>query len=796
MMFLNGLLAFGALAFTIPLAIHLLYRSKFKTIQWGAMHLLEPVVRINRRRIQWMHLLLLLLRCLLPILLAFCLSLPLLTGCRALPGDTAQTVVMIIDDSLSMAARDESGVSNVDRIKSQLGDYLGNLSRRDEIIWMPASEIHSVASTAGRATMGTNDARDRLRRLTASSGPFDLAKVVRAGIAAADNGSHLERQVLVVSDFQSCNVNDASLEGLKTLMQASPSDLARPAIHFLNIGGTLNARENLSVDSIETMSPALVPDRRTTFSARIRNASDKAVSDARVTWSIDGVNAEAGLVSVAARSTSMINHTAAFTSSGIHEVAVTVEHPDALLEDNRRSVAVEVIREIDVLLVDGQPGKEPLSGETDFLAIALSPFAFAQQDQVDAVRASVISESELLKRMSEQPPNIVVLANVGSLSDEQQVKIADFVYNGGSLVLFDGVNLTKAEYIKSWKSGEGEMPLPAQLDVIIGSPDSDTETPMRIGNLNSQYTPWARLAPGDQRPLSGVDVFAYRKLIPRVIQARVIQDGKGKNDNAKAPSDSDSIVLMSMSSGDPLVVSAQRGRGRVVQFAIPADDSWTSLPLRRIYLPMMQQLALDLIGSGRATTVITGEPMIVSLDEFQQNDDVVSESESTDAKSNPSKTKAKQAAGQVAADSDAEPPIFTVQPPRSSETTIPLPSDWKADEATELVWAETRQAGVYRFRQIRRQADGERVVTSTVRVAEVPAEESQLRDTEPERVVAAAEMIGATLHADLDSIESAEQNRRYGREIWRWFLFALLIAMILELVVQQQIVHKNHGSIA
>ncbi|GAA5509477.1 BatA domain-containing protein [Novipirellula caenicola] len=791
MMFLNGLLAFGALAFTIPLAIHLLYRSKFKTIQWGAMHLLEPVVRINRRRIQWMHLLLLLLRCLLPVLLAFCLSLPLLTGCRALPGDSPQTVVMIIDDSLSMAARDDSGVSNVDRVKNQLGDYLAKMSRRDEIIWMPASQIQSVASTVGQATMGRDDARDRLRRLTASAGPFDLAKLVRAGIAAADNGSHLERQVLIVSDFQSCNVNDASLEGLKTLMQASPSDLERPAIHFLNVGGMLNDQSNLSVDSIETMSPALVPDRRTSFTARIRNASDKAVNDARVIWSIDGVNAESGTVSVAARSTSTIKHTAAFSTSGIHETAVTVEHPDALLEDNRRSVAVEVIREIDVLLVDGQPGKEPLEGETDFLAIALSPFAFAQQDQVDAVRASVISASELLKRISEQPPNILVLANVASLSDEQQIKIADFVYHGGSLILFDGANLTDAAYTKSWTRGEGQMPLPAELDAIIGNTDKDGETPIRIGNLNSQYTPWSRLAPGDQRPLSGVDVFAYRKLIPRTKSNSDDEDGE----SGRSP-DSDSIVLASMSNGDPLVVSAQRGRGRVVQFAIPADDSWTSLPLRRVYVPMMQQLALDLIGSGRATTVTTGEPMIVTLDEFEQEDVETDESDSTDPKNSPFQSKGKQSKSQLADNSDAEPPIFTVQPPQSSEITIPLPTESTADDVTELVWTQTRQAGVYRFRQIRPQADGQRVVTSTVRVAEVPAEESQLRDTEPERIAAAAEMIGATVHSELDSIVTAEQNRRYGREIWRWFLVALLLAMILEMVVQQQIVHKNHGSIA
>ncbi len=87
MTFLNAFLALGALAFTVPLAIHLLFRSRFRTIDWGAMHLLGNVIRINRRRIQLMHLLLLLLRCMLPVLLAFCLARPVLTGFRSLPGD-------------------------------------------------------------------------------------------------------------------------------------------------------------------------------------------------------------------------------------------------------------------------------------------------------------------------------------------------------------------------------------------------------------------------------------------------------------------------------------------------------------------------------------------------------------------------------------------------------------------------------------------------------------------------------------------------------------------------------------
>ena len=121
MTLLNGILALGALAFTVPLAIHLLFRSRFRTIEWGAMHLLDAVIRINRRRVQLLHLLLLIVRCLLPILLAFCLARPLLTGFETLPGNAPQSLVLVIDDSRSMAARDEAGSSRLDQVKQEIG---------------------------------------------------------------------------------------------------------------------------------------------------------------------------------------------------------------------------------------------------------------------------------------------------------------------------------------------------------------------------------------------------------------------------------------------------------------------------------------------------------------------------------------------------------------------------------------------------------------------------------------------------------------------------------------------------
>jgi len=35
MILINWLLGFGALAFTVPLAIHLLFRNRFELVDWG-----------------------------------------------------------------------------------------------------------------------------------------------------------------------------------------------------------------------------------------------------------------------------------------------------------------------------------------------------------------------------------------------------------------------------------------------------------------------------------------------------------------------------------------------------------------------------------------------------------------------------------------------------------------------------------------------------------------------------------------------------------------------------------------
>ncbi|NND99151.1 MAG: VWA domain-containing protein, partial [Pirellulaceae bacterium] len=638
MTFVNALLAFGAFAFTIPLAIHLLHRSRFTTIDWGAWHLLDSVIRINRRRMQITNLLLLLLRCAIPILLAFCLARPVLTGFHALPGDASRTLVIVIDDSRSMAAAAEGQLSRMDMLKQGLSDLLRDMTRRDEIMLIQASAVDSPP-----ATMGAADALERIRGLRAEGGPVELARLVDAAVAAAEQSSHAQRSIVIASDFQSCNVGQAtsrSLEGLSARMkEVDPV----ATVNFWNIGDAEASMPNISVDSVAVDSPAVVAGRSSQLSARIRNASDIPLRDLRVIWSIDGVALPSRLVDVEANAsaTSRLSHR--IDEPGVHEVTVSVEHADSLAADNRRSVAVDVMREIQVLIVDGKPSRQPLEGQADFLAIALSPFAFGGDDQPDSVKTTVKQSNQIVKTLEESAPEIIILANVRTLKEDERKAIASFVLQGGSLIVFDGNDLKSDDYNLTWTCDQGSLELPAVLGDVVGDPKAERKAKWRIGEINPQYAPWNLLTASDQQPLSEVEIYAYRQLeLPPSGQDDATNQAVDDRTAAGDPNNVDSVassatptattsdslrgvgnddpspsvVLLKVSDGNPLVVASKRGRGHVYQFAIPCNASWTTLPLRMVFLPMMQQMVLDLAGCRKATTLSVGQPIAIPIEEF------------------------------------------------------------------------------------------------------------------------------------------------------------------------------------
>lgn len=781
MTLLNGLLALGALAFTIPLAIHLLFRSRFKTVDWGAMHLLDTVVRVNRRRIQLLHLLLLLLRCLLPVLLAFCLARPILTGFQTLPGDAPQSLIIAIDDSRSMSARDadESGLSRMARLQQELTAIVNGLSRRDEVILIRASDVDSPA-----ASMGVQDALRQIKTLKTEYGPVDLDRLVRAAVEASNDSSHPQRRVIIASDFQSQMVHSGVLESLERMTNSLSSMPIRPVISFLNFGQDSEQLANVSIDSIDVESPAVVAGRNARYTARIRSSGDTPARDLRLVWSVDGQALEPRTITIPPRSSITSRLTRNIEEVGVHQISLSIEHSDALLPDNRRSIAVDVIREVSVLLVDGQPSNKPLEGETDYLAIALSPFAFGGQDQPDAVRTKVIEPQELAKKLEETNPDVLIMANVASIEGDSRKQVTDFVNEGGSLILFDGDLVNAESYNEAWESNDRSWNLPARLGSITGElPDRSEQVSgkepasLPIGNANPLYTPWNLLGSEDQRPFADVEIYRYRKLTPnqqgdpaqQTELAEPAEISATSSDTSEAETNT-VTNLLTMANGDPIAISARRGKGRVLQFAIPCNTAWSSLPVRLVYLPMVQQLVLDLAGSRKQTTLDVGRGFAVSFKEFETAD--------PPDHGNPTST---------------SPPTENQQ--GNSRVTYSLEYGGKPEKIienieegdSELLIPSTQIGGTYVFRKTTPQKDGSPDIRSTLRVVEVPADESKLRDVEPGRLATAADLIDANIYTDVQELESDDRTRRFGREMWRWVLIALLILMIGELLLQQRV---------
>jgi hypothetical protein len=299
--------------------------------------------------------------------------------------------------------------------------------------------------------------------------------------------------------------------------------------------------------------------------------------------------------------------------------------------------------------------------------------------------------------------------------------------------------------------------LPAALGEFAGSEASRDAQPLPVGEPNPLYSPWNLLGRADQQPFGKVDIYGYRRLS---IDQDGVEGGSSDGDGTQAE-DAAPVAnkLLSMANGDPLVVSARRGRGQVVQFAVPCDIAWTTLPVRMVYLPMMQQLVLDLAGSRKQTTIEVGSALAVPVSELTS-----------------------LLPRDVSIDGGGRGPTFTLQTPTQSERAI-QPTD---DVPPQLLLSDTTVPGPYWIRQTVPTKEGSGIVTSTLRVVEVPAVESQLRDAEASRLAAATKMVEASVYSDLQTLQSDDRTRRYGREIWRWLLVALLVLMIGELLLQQR----------
>jgi uncharacterized membrane protein len=583
--FANPLLLWGLGAASIPILIHLLNRRRFREEKWAAMRFLLAAIKKNQRRIKIEQWLLLLVRTAILAFLALAMARPVLEGAGVsiLPGQRTHWV-LVLDGSLSMSYKpgEETRFAHAKRIAERLiqdsrtGDAASLLLMGD-----PPRVIIGAPAIARDAV------RQEISGLEPTDGTVDLAATfqkIDELLAASDIP---RKEVVFLTDLQAASWRRPNTGGDDVLKKSFERLEARHArSQVIDLGTT--GEPNRAVTDI-SISPALpTVGAAITIRATIKNHGTRTEESLPVRLALGDRVADETTIRIGPGEEQSVAFAARFTSPGESYVVVGLPD-DRLRNDDVRRLAVPVRESLAVLLVDGDPKNEAFRSETDFLAEALDPETASPGDP-RPIRVTRIGEAQLARRDLTEF-DVVICCNVARYSDPEVAALEAHLKQGGGLVLFGG-DQVQADSFNRLLFNAGKGIAPAEL----GAPEGDLtgrDAPVRFNPLGFRHpivAAFAGQAAGVQASLVDVKTLRYHRLV--------------------LPKDTTAQVALAFTNDAPAIVVGSHHRGRVVQLATSASADWTTWPLHRSFVPVMEQIVAE-AASGRLneSNVRVGQPL-------------------------------------------------------------------------------------------------------------------------------------------------------------------------------------------
>jgi hypothetical protein len=568
-----GLLSPLALALSalvaLPILAHLSKQIPREKRIFGAMLLLERVVKRLRRRRRLKDKWLLWLRGLAVLLVILAAAGLQFHYPGAVPefGGSGR-VVLLIDRSMSMSIND-GGSTLLGRAREEAAELLSSLPD-DTLVGLVAFD-----STAERMTQSltTDHARvlSKLKSVEPTYGSSNLRAAIReaSSLLGGETG-----EVILYSDEAGPRMVGEAVDELSRLVENGSS--------LIPIRIQADPQRNVAVTSASYGSG--IEGGQVTL--RITNYGPIATELACEVSLPDGAT---------------IPIFADLPPNGEAEERITVprealggvgsaicEDPD-LPSDDAVFFHLPRIGAARVLVVDGDPGDTPTRSEVYFLERALAPWGGLRT----GVTLDVTTPIGLMD-LDHERHRVVFLANV---ADPRPFgpRLTEFVRKGGNLVIGVGDNVSPDVYNAALSSilpapfrKVRSLADPAEQGVALELPD--VEHPL--------FTAFKR---------SGRAGFA-RVRSHRVMTLEPYED----NDEV--------TTLLRYEGGMPALVERRIGSGRVLIWTSSLDIAWSGLPLQSVYMPLLQRMVIYLGGEAGGSTArfsaVVGERVEIPLPEL------------------------------------------------------------------------------------------------------------------------------------------------------------------------------------
>jgi hypothetical protein len=579
----NPALLLGLLGVGIPVIIHLLNRRRAVVVDWGAMMFLE-LGRRARRKFQLTEILLMAGRMLLLALVAFAVMKPFWTERASaaskntgasLAGSDPRDIVLIIDDSASMARKVDEKSTAQDAATAWAADFVKRLAPGSSVAVLAARD--RVRPVVSPGSFDKTELVQALDKLPKPHGSSDLPAAIAEAFTLLAKGQNPAREVVLLTDGQRQPWR-LDEPGRWTLLRELHQQLEKRQgvnvrLWSVPFGSEIMRASGAdgAVTPLEFVRGLVPPGGVITVKAAMANSGPEPLTRT-VELLVDGkpVPGKAQAVGpVPPGAKTPLQFQTTILEPGSHLLTVRLAPGDDPLEANdEASRPIDVTAALPVLLVDGEPGVEPLSNETDFLHAALAPTG----DDAPQVKTTVVKLPEFTADFLKDQ-SVIVLANVDSLDASQSAAVVSFLNGGGGLLIAPGdrtdVDHFNGRYVQI---GTGLMP------ALLGSWRGEPTSRKPVAHPAPATFNGAVLSPfnaGDSPPLTDADLFFYRVLTPV----------------AKPPT---AAVLARLDNGDPWIVERPFGKGRVILFAGPLDAEGGTLPVNPDFVPLVHELVYHL----------------------------------------------------------------------------------------------------------------------------------------------------------------------------------------------------------
>ena len=594
--FANPALLWGLLAAAIPIAIHLFFRRRPRPTPFPAIDFILRARRETERRLRLKKLLLFAARTLVLAAIAAAIARPRLEAPAAAAAPVAQgprATAIVLDASGSMRYR-LGGRALFERARADALGALSSLSTEE-----PATAVvcGGAEPQVAAPSFDRGEVRRVLERAEAEAGYADvttcLAAAARA-LSGATAQASLGKRIVVATDLAA----SAWRLDVAPPVVETPAGRVRPEVTVLDAarGASL---PNAAVVGAEAEPDPGAGSRGYRVTAQVANYAEKPLADATLSLVVgSGKEARTAIrafADVPANGTVRKTFSYAFPQGGPAVLQVALPN-DALGEDDQRSLAVVVPREVRVLVVDGAPSPVRYRDEAYFVESALaSPASPVRPTLVDAEGLAAQDLSKF---------DVVFLLNVRA-PGPKAADLTRFVEQGGGLFVALDDQIEPEEYAK-----ELAGLLPAALHVVKTAAEG---RPARFGEVDLTHPALAVFQGEAREGLLGVRTRRYvlaKPSGPSTPVARRAPSAQG--DRTGTPR-----VLASFDDGAPALLEARRGKGRVLLFTSSADRDWTDWPIRTSFLPAMQRFAGWLAGGlddRREPPGKVGEPRTIRLE--------------------------------------------------------------------------------------------------------------------------------------------------------------------------------------